>query len=303
MAKQKKFALLAGVEEYQPNSSISNLKYAVRDAVELGKALRSSCGFDHVCVFAGDTEGSRGPANQNDLIDELEDWANIIGPDDLFVFAFVGHGMEQGDRGYLLPADARLGRPNTFIDLQHLNAAFDNIRASQRVVLLDCCRNDPEAGRGEAANAMGDVFSRDITTTLDEKEESQTVTALLTACDKGERAYEWDRVRHGVFTYNILKAIKEDAWRDGTLTVNAIGEYVQEKLGNWRGGATKQTPQYKQSGGAKIICLAERRKSLGSCFRGGISCTLRRGTNFRLILLSCLTLSFPLTTYARWLVG
>ena len=40
MAKTKKYALLAGMEEYQPNSRISNLKYAVRDAVELGKGLK-----------------------------------------------------------------------------------------------------------------------------------------------------------------------------------------------------------------------------------------------------------------------
>jgi len=257
MGKAKKYALLAGVEEYQPNSRVSNLKYAVRDAVELGKALRTSCGFDHVCVFAGGVEGSRGPANQNDLIDELEDWANIIEPDDLFVFAFIGHGMEQGERGYLLPADARLGRPNTFIELKHLNDAFEKIKARQRVVLLDCCRNDPEAGRGDAANAMSDVFSRDIATALKVKEMGQTVSAWLTACGKGERAYEWDRVKHGVFTYQLLKAIRKEAWSDGRLTVNAIGEYVQEKLGSWGGGKTTQTPQYQQSGGARIIILAE----------------------------------------------
>jgi len=73
---------------------------------------------------------------------------------------------------------------------------------------------------------------------------------VLTACDRGERAYEWDRVRHGVFAWHVLKAIDKDGWRDGRLTVYDIGRYVQERLREWKGPG-RQTPQYSQSGGAR----------------------------------------------------
>jgi len=262
--KMKKYALIAGVETYEANSGISDLRYAERDAEELAKALKNRCGFDHISLFAGNATGSLGPARHNALLDELEDLGRIMQPQDLFVFAFFGHGMEREVggtvRSYLLPADARLNRPNTFIEWEYIRHALDAMPASQRVILLDCCRNDPEAGRGGAANPLGEAFARDIATTLEGSGgDGQAATAVLTACDRGERAYEWDRVRHGVFAWHVLKAIDKDGWRDGRLTVNDIGRYVQERLREWNGPG-RQTPQYSQSGGARIICLAERRK-------------------------------------------
>jgi len=65
----KKCALVAAVQQYQPNSGISNLKYAERDAIALGGALQKVCDFNLVSVFAGNAEYSRGHATQNAILD------------------------------------------------------------------------------------------------------------------------------------------------------------------------------------------------------------------------------------------
>ena len=48
----KKYAVLVGVEAFEPGSGISRLNYACRDVHALGQVLRAECGFDAVRVLA-----------------------------------------------------------------------------------------------------------------------------------------------------------------------------------------------------------------------------------------------------------
>ena len=47
-----KYAILAGIEEYESGSGISNLRFACRDVYSIARALRERCGFDEVRVLA-----------------------------------------------------------------------------------------------------------------------------------------------------------------------------------------------------------------------------------------------------------
>jgi len=261
----RKIALLAGVEIYEPNSGISNLKYASRDAAVMAQVLLEKCAFDEVCLLlagesANDASGVSGSPTKNTLLDELERLIDSMKLDDLFLFGFFGHGLEREGRSYLLPADARLRRPDSFVELRHLEEMLRHLKARQRIILLDCCRNDPEAGRGEADNVLSERLARDISTMLAPARGTASgeppVTVQLMATAPGKRAYEWDDKRHGAFAWHVLQALQSsECWQEGRLTANTLGAWVQRQMSQWQGGI--QVPQYIQTGGADVIVLAQ----------------------------------------------
>ncbi len=156
----KKHALLVGVEDYR-DKMISRLNFARADATALAERLTGHCGFDTVRVLAEDS-GEDEPLLVN-IVTALRDIGSQLRSGDLFLFFFAGHGIEKDGHGYLLARDSLQALPeHGSLSLELLRKTFEHLSASKRVLLLDACRNSPDAGRADAANCMGDVISRDI---------------------------------------------------------------------------------------------------------------------------------------------
>ena len=230
----RKFALLVGVEEYR-DKMISRLQFACADAAAVAERLRDRCGFEQVRVLA-DTSGDDEPLLVN-IVTALRDTAAELRQDDLFLFFFAGHGVEKDGHGYLLARDSLQAFPeHGSLSLELLRKTFERLAAGKRIILLDACRNSPDAGRADAANCMGDAISRDIVAAARTSPTSGTTTALLSACQAGQRAYEWPAKGHGVFTQCLLEGLDGAAWKDETLDFKQLASFAAQRVREWIAG-------------------------------------------------------------------
>ncbi|MDO5675840.1 MAG: caspase family protein [bacterium] len=141
----KKYAFLAGVGQYQ-RRTIAPVHFAVRDVEKIGEVLQQRCGF-RTTVLAN--------PSQADFIQGLNDIISFIEhEDDIFFFLFTGHGSVQGNDSYLLFSNAIPGDWVGMYRLEDLQRKFSRLRSHNRLLFLDCCRNDPEAGKSDAAHYM-----------------------------------------------------------------------------------------------------------------------------------------------------
>ena len=89
-----------------------------------------------------------------------------------------------------------------------------------------------------------------------------SVTATLYACSVGERAYEWNERRHGVFSYYLLEGLRGEATTsDGDVTVATLTNYTQQQVVNWTrehlSGGKTQTPWLVLEGAAEFVLTGE----------------------------------------------
>lgn len=255
----KKHALLIGVEDYR-DKMISRLNYARSDAIALAERLENRCGFDHVRVLV-EEDGEDEPTLVN-IVTALRDTAVELSPDDLFLFFFAGHGLERDGKGYLLARDSLQVFPeHGSLSLELLRKSFGSLEASQRIMLFDACRNSPDAVRADDANCMSDEISRDIVAAVRTYKGKGATTVLLSACKSGQRAYEWPRKGHGVFTHYLLNGLDGEAWDSGTLDFDKLALYTADHVSRWTahmpGLTVPQEPWYAKFGAPNSILLAD----------------------------------------------
>jgi hypothetical protein len=114
-----------------------------------------------------------------------------------------------------------------------------------KILLVDACRNDPTASRGgiDADNAP---------------RPPQGVVALF-SCKAGERAYEDDNLKHGVFFHFVLEGLQGKACFPGDteVTFNGLTNYVTSKVVRFVpeniGNGSKQTPALKADFAGNIV--------------------------------------------------
>lgn len=108
-AKSKRFALVIGVDEYR-DKQINRLYGASKDAQTLRDALVRYAGFpeDHVTLLATGEPEEREPSRAN-ILQRLLNLNGLVPQDGLLLVSFAGHGMQRGEKGFLLPVDAKIG--------------------------------------------------------------------------------------------------------------------------------------------------------------------------------------------------
>ena len=223
------YILAVGIDKYR--NSRYNLNYARADARGISNLLLQSAGriFKSVTI---DT-----------LFDELATIANIkerintfktkIRPEDVFLFYYAGHGiMNEPAEGtkpdfYLVlhPVVQMVGNEemlrNNGLPAKGLRELLVEIPAQKQLVIFDACNS------GGAMN----VFTRGAG---EEAAISQlarsTGFTVLASTNQEQFASELNELKHGIFTYALLKGLEGDAdlMKDGKITVKEIELYLNE---------------------------------------------------------------------------
>ena len=190
----KRAAICVGVNHYH-HAKLDDLKYAEADATEMRDVLKAA-GYETL-LYTG-AEGAKNavyaPTRRN-----IEAGVQAVlmdaGKRDMVVIALAGHGVcfEKTKEAYFCPVDAKPfdDEADTLISLSGLFSQMDKSGAGVKFLLVDACRNDPKAGRGRGA--AGDIAPK-----------PPVGTVALYSCKDGERAYESDKYRHGVFFHHVL---------------------------------------------------------------------------------------------------
>ncbi len=233
-SKPKKYALLIGVNKYK-RKPFTKLKYAENDATKLAEELRKA-GFTVRLMThaAGKTKADDAPTAAN-IRKALAEFVGDKTVKDILLLGMAGHGIEvtvpdPDDKGkprtypFFCPSDADLtnisystGRNKYLLNLNDMFADLGNCGAEVKLVLMDACRNELEV----TSSTRGLVGKR---------LNAPRGVAALFACSPGEKAFESDKLRHGVFFHFVLKGLRGEAAWDGAVTFDDLVRYVGKKV-------------------------------------------------------------------------
>jgi hypothetical protein len=218
------FAIVIGIEHYR--QQLPKADYATNDAKKVSEYLTKVLGYPEENVITLLNEH----ATKSDFEKYFEKWLanNIEKGSTVFVY-YSGHGAPDPKSGsaYLVPYD---GDPS-FIDqtgfsLKRMYEALEKLPAKKVMVALDSCFSG--AG-GRSVLAKG---ARPIVLTVDNPVLLSQKITVLSASGGDQISSTYEEKRHGLFTYFMLKGIKnEDVIRsDGSLIINDLFGYVKPQV-------------------------------------------------------------------------
>lgn len=217
-AAETRYAVLVGIEDYEHADLRSPpLKYAVDDAQELGEVL-TAAGYQVVLLTddTGQADPKRKPTRAN-IDAAIRAVLAKCSRGDTVLLAFAGHGLQfagsEEQDAYFCPADARpfAEKRESLVSFKQIYKELEASFAGTKLILVDACRNDPDPTRGRDALAA------------DRVQPPRGVGALF-SCSPGQRAFENDSLKHGIFFYHVIEKLRAG----GPLGVsfNALGDHV-----------------------------------------------------------------------------
>lgn len=220
-------------EAEQPNENlfaviISNENYRRETKVQFanndGEAFRKYCVTTLGCPeknvhYVAD-------ATLNDMNAEI-DWirtvANAYNGQAKLIFYYSGHGVpdENTKSSFLLPVDGYGSNMSTGYSLDKLYATLGELPAEQVTVFLDACFSGAQRdGNVMASSARGVAIKP-------KKSAPQGRMVVMSAATDSETAYPYKDKFHGLFTYYILKKLKDTK---GDVSYGDLYEYVQSEV-------------------------------------------------------------------------
>jgi uncharacterized caspase-like protein len=230
----KKYALLVGINEYD-HQDLLKLEYAVNDVTEL-RAVLAQAGYTVVLLTADEAKAKRdrslAPTKAN-VEAQLKALVRQFKKGDTLLIALAGHGVQFEPKGdsYFCPVDARPFKDRTET-LVSIGGIYDLLKkdaaAGPKLLLMDACRNDPDKGRGRGLDGEA------VPTPPDG-------VGVLLSCSAGQRSFERDKYKHGVFFHHVLEGLKGEAKdRKGNVTWDSLRSYVKEQVAR---DEKNQTPE------------------------------------------------------------
>ncbi|NUP98282.1 MAG: SUMF1/EgtB/PvdO family nonheme iron enzyme [Armatimonadetes bacterium] len=256
-------AVLIGIDRYD-SEDITPLRFTVSDVTAFRDLLVDpavgGAKPENVVLLTPQSEGNLRPTRTGVMV-QIKKAALRTAPTDTFIFYFAGHGMETAEGQYLLGVDADpLLLADTAVPLARLPGILGDVKAGQVLVIIDACRNDPNAGRSQVDNQMGEAFARGLRPkVLSPNDALPKKVATWLACAVGERAWEITDQKHGVFSSFLLEGLRGGAAKDGEVRLGTLAEYVSAKVADWarRNGKT-QTPKLDNPDGLNLVMARPR---------------------------------------------
>ncbi len=220
------YILAVGINEYQ-NPKL-NLNYAKSDAVSLSKVIGgfSKALFHEVVV---DTIFDK-DATRVTILNKLDELAAKVGPEDVFIFYYAGHGSMVENRFYFIPTengrlfDASVLRKQA-IDAGTMQEKLKNIKALKQLIILDACQS---GGSVELLAVRGGNEERAIA-----QLSRSTGIHVLASAGSEQFAAEFAELGHGLFTYVLVKGLNgeaDGAPRDGKVTIYELKSYIDDQV-------------------------------------------------------------------------
>lgn len=208
------YAIIAGVNEFQDTKRFKNLKYSENDAKAIKDILKLKVKEKVVSTLLLGKDFTK--ENLFKAINKIKSKARL---EDKVVFYVSTHGkVFKGDL-YIVPQKNKT--KTDFINFENMFKKIQSISALDQVFIIDAC----EAGK-----------AKDIVSSIYDSKASvlakQSGVHILLATSKGTFAFEHPdpKIKHGVFTNNILNALKTrktDKNRDRKISVIELSKVLK----------------------------------------------------------------------------
>lgn len=199
-------ALVIGINAYPNLPETAQLLSPKSDAADLAASLRG-IGFT---VLDPVLDGTR-----ESIVKAKNDFLTQAAGAQIAVFYFSGHGVQVGDEQFLMPSDAPRLRSYTALTdssialRQSVMVGLEEAGAKTKIVILDCCRDNPfEAQVAQALAQMGKSIR---TKSVGEITGYGPGFFLAFATSPGQRADDGNGERNSPFTAALLTHLKDKA--------------------------------------------------------------------------------------------
>ncbi len=207
------FALIIANENYRREEQVP---YALNDGRIFAEYLRNTLGVPekNIQLYTD--------ASLNDIkygINRLAQICDAFGSDASVIVYYAGHGVpdEKSLDAHLLPVDGYGSDASTGYSLNSLMESLSSLPAKQTVLLLDACFSGSQrSGKMMASNSRG-VKLKPRSAEVGGK------VVVLSATQGDETAYPFEGQDHGMFTYFLLKKLKESK---GSVTLGELSDYI-----------------------------------------------------------------------------
>lgn len=230
------FALIFANENYQREAKVD---FALNDGRTFSTYCRQVLGLPEKNVHYVEN------ATLNTFIFEM-DWIKNVcdafdGTADVIIY-YAGHGVpdEASGKAYLLPIDGSGQNTRTCMSLDDFYKTVGAMKARHVTVFLDACFSGAKRN-GEMQMAARGIAIKAKAGTL-----PQGKMVVFSAATGDETAYSYKEKGHGLFTYFLLKKLKDTK---GNVTLGELGEYVTQEVKRYSivENGKSQTPTVSQS--------------------------------------------------------
>lgn len=210
------FAVIFANENYQEEVRVD---YAHND----GEMFREYC--QKVLGLPEDNIHFRTDATLNNIKAEvswMQQVAKAYGGQVRFIVYYAGHGIpdEATKTAYLLPVDGKSTILDTGYSLVKLYEKLGTMPAECVTVFMDACFSGSKRGEGMLASARGVAIKA-------KQQAPQGKMVVFSAAQGDETAYPYKEKEHGLFTYYLLKKLKETK---GDVTYGELSIYLQTEV-------------------------------------------------------------------------
>jgi hypothetical protein len=258
------YALVLGWNRYD---RLPRLAYARSDALRVGRWLRKHCkpGYRKVLPRVGIDRDVRSRvdyfdliATKSNLLNELKQFGSIssdVSADDSVLIYLSAHGSMNA----VCPSDYSRDSPDSSLPIEMISAMIDGSslgRAGMKLVILDTCRKDDESSVARAREVCrpDEILAsvpliKDVTAVLPNGGEAnaQPLVAansqwsVLAGTSRGAVAHENSRIKHGWFTWVLLRYLRELRLKKEVICVNnefanGLAEYMSDSENYYRSG-------------------------------------------------------------------
>lgn len=207
------YVLVIANENYD---DVKNVDYALSD----GKVFKEYC-LKTLGVPAENIQ-MRENATLNKMIagfDWLTDICSVTNGEANVIVYYSGHGFpnEATQDSYLLPVDGSGKNTRTGFSLNELYSTLAQVKAQSVTVFLDACFCGATRGNDMLVAARGVAIKA-------KSGSPQGNMTIFCAAQGNETAYPYEKAKHGMFTYFLLKKLKDTK---GEVTLGELGDYIQ----------------------------------------------------------------------------
>lgn len=240
-AEAKLYAVLIGINQYK-DPRIQNLSFAQRDASVFMEHLISSGRLprDQIRLITGRQ------ATKARILHALQKWLRQrVKPNDTALIFYSGHGFSHKGVSYWVPSDSFKNDISTGIPHYQVNRALRDLKAQTTLLFLDACHSGftqrPKRPKTTKSSGKKKPKARKPKRRKKDKEkrkdepfrassyEHRRGFVVLASSRYNETSCESHSLRHGVFSYTLLRALhgNADVDRNGVVTLWEVWRYLQ----------------------------------------------------------------------------
>ncbi len=253
----RRFALVIGIDTFD-DERFNELRYATTDAHAMAEAFDD---FDHVVRLTEPEETDR-----ESILDTLRVLrARADRPRDILVVYVSSHGTLARKPGgalqrYVVARDSKLDQvATTAIAVQDLVQELDLTQARRKALILAMCHSG--VGKSHTDDELAKALSEEKSPLIPLDDVSEAMI-VVSAAARGEPAREEDALGHDIYTYYLLKGMKEgDTDADGAVTLSEAHDYARDRTYAHTNGLQRPSAETRILGRDPIVLHGTRQRA------------------------------------------